>query len=264
MPVTITAVLGGLQTATGVLGKIKAAKMAKSNKRPELKDNPYLNDVYNMTGAYANTGLSASAKQSLISNNDRSLSSSIDAILTTGGSANQIGSLYESSTGALRQMALSEDQARYRNRQDFAEASLKKADEVRDKFLVNEYGPWKDQAQLIKELSSQSMQDIWGGLNTVGSAAISGMGSKMYKNLPGGGNNNMVPDGGSFSKIKSPTPMMRTPRPVNGDSPANDTTLAGLLKKLTLPGNDDTGNDQAQINSMEDLWNYYDNLKTGN
>lgn len=242
LPLAIPLIMGGLQTAQGVMQKIKAAKLAKRNPRPKLKDNKFLNDQYQLTGSYAGTGLTAGAKDLMVTNNDRNQSSALDALLKTGGSANLVGDIYSSGQDALRGLALAEDQARVNNMNRYLGVVGKKSEEERDQFFVNEYAPWKDQAKLISELSTQGMDNIWKGFNTGGSAALQAIDANQYEKMLEGN----VLEGGDFSR----TPTTRI-RPAQASRMTSRTQLPGLQK-----GNRTTV-DNVDINS---LMEYYRNL----
>jgi hypothetical protein len=256
MPLTgaiIAGATGLLQTGLGIGQKAKAAKMARKNPRPDLKDSKYLQDMYQLTGAYAGQGLSDEAKQAYISQNDRNLGSSLDAILRSGGSPNLISDIYDDSQSGVRQLALADDTAKMRNMERFLTVQDKKADEERDKFFVNQYAPWKDKAQMIAGLSQQGMDNIWKGINTMGSAAVGYADSKQYASKS-------LPDGGDFSKVTAsvggrnnpgymnivPTvgrnnPQMyrnnnMQPKPMNYDMNA----LLEYYSNLHIPGSDET------------------------
>lgn len=172
MPVTIGAVTGGIQSVIGIAQKIKAAKLAKSNIRPDLTDSTYLDDSYKLNEAYAGEGLDENSKQAYIQNNDRNLSSSLDTMLRLGGGPNLVSQLYDTSTNALQGLALADETARVRNRANFVASQKDKSSEQRDEFFLNKYQPWKDQNALINQLSNEGMQNIWKGVNTAGSAVV--------------------------------------------------------------------------------------------
>jgi hypothetical protein len=173
--------LGAVQTALGFGQKAKAAKLQKklnALERPELKENEFIDESYNLTQAMAGQGLSESAKQAYISNNDRNLTASLGALLKTGGSPNLVSDLYDNSQSGIRNLALAEDDARRKNINTYLEYGIApKASESRDMWMTNKMVPFQDKSaqltQQIAGLSQDGMKNIFGGVNTMGSAAIS-------------------------------------------------------------------------------------------
>lgn len=242
-PAAIGMIAGGLQMAIGAVQKIKAAKMAKHNIRPLLKDNPYTEDMYNLTGSYANEGLSESSKQAYLGNNDRNLSSSIEAMLKLGGNPNLISDMYSSSQGGIRELAVAEQQAKNNNINRFIQSGLiPKASQERDKFFLNEMVPFQDKAALISSLSNQGMDNIFKGFNTGASAGIQGMMGDMYKSDP------VTPDGGDFGNLAG---RLTTPQ---------STIPLGRRRALqsTLGGNVFTANDAYPdwMGEFDGPWNH--------
>jgi hypothetical protein len=176
----IEAGVGLLQTGIGIAQKIKAAKLARSNIRPVLKDNPYIDQGYALAGSMASQGLSDATRQAYQTGIDRNLSAGIDAITRAGGSVNNIGDLIDSGSSALREMAYADQQIKARNTSQFLDAIQKKADEDRDQWFLNEYAPYQDRAAMISQLSGQGMTNIFKGINTAGSAAMGALQSDIY------------------------------------------------------------------------------------
>jgi hypothetical protein len=145
-----------------------------------------------------------------LTNNDRNLSSSIDAILKTGGSANLVSEAYDNSNNILQQMVLAEEKARIANRSTFMSMQQAKASEDRDQFFLNKYTPWKDQNDAIQGLSQQGMDNIWKGINTTGSSIISAVNPYGSKKTSASGSAAATPElsGGSIATTRNLfTPM---------------------------------------------------------
>jgi hypothetical protein len=225
VPALVQGGIGLLQSGIGIAQKIKAAKLAKRNVRPELEDNAYIDDMYTLTASQAGQGLSDATKQSFLTNIDRNVSSGIDAVLRGGGSVNNIGDLIDSGNSAVREMAWADQQVRARNTSQFITAIQAKADEDRDQFFLNELAPFQDRAQMISELSKQGMDNIFKGVNTMGSAAIGAFGDP-YKNETEGLTNR------SQSQAQSYSPNIRTqPLTVSTVPMLNDYSTEALLNR---------------------------------
>lgn len=174
-------IMGGValaQFGVGIAQKAKAAKLARQ-KRPELDDNPYLEQQYNLTGSRAQQGLTGSTLQAYQTNADRGLSSSLEASLRAGGGVNNIADLYEGQQNGLRQLAMINEETKMRNVNTFLEVGLQgKSDQERDQFFLNQYAPFQDQAALSAQLSQEGMNNVWKGVNTGVGAAIDAWGAK--------------------------------------------------------------------------------------
>lgn len=224
MPIPGESIVGGvtglIQAGIGIAQKIKAAKLAKHNKRPDLEDDPYLDDAYNLAVSGASEGLSTSTKQQYLTNNDRNLSSSLNAMLTLGGGPNLVSELYDDSGNQLRVLAAADEAAKVRNRETYFTYAKAKASENRDEWMLNKYVPYRDTQEQIASLSKQGMDNIWKGINTTGSAVISAM--DPYKTgkdatIPGGdkelsGGSMAIGDMSKyFTKLGGPKPKMNVP-----------------------------------------------------
>lgn len=178
--------VGLAQAGVGIAQKIKAAKLAKSNIRPILEDNEYLDDAYRVSQARASEGLNESSKQDFLTNNDRNLSSSIDAILKGGGSVNNISDLYDNNQGVLRRLAVADQEMQARNMQTYFAMLDKKQQEDSDQFFLNQYAPYQDKAALAASLAQQGQENLWKGINAIGGSAMNMMASKSAPDLTGG------------------------------------------------------------------------------
>lgn len=180
MPPLIIAglVMAAAQIGTGIAQKAKAAKIAAANKRPDYEiPNPVIENQ-RLLESLAQQGLTAGAKQAYTTANDRGLTSSIEAILKSGGSPNLVNEAYDTSQQGASRMALAEDEARIRNINMYIQGQNTLADEQSKKWGINKYAPYADKAQVAASLSNQGMDNIWKGINTGFSAAGAGINAK--------------------------------------------------------------------------------------
>ncbi len=82
-------------------------------------------------------GLDENSKQAYLQNNDRNLSSSLDAMLKLGGSANLVSDLYDRSSNSIQGFALADQKARKENLAIFMAMQQAKASQNRDQFFLN-------------------------------------------------------------------------------------------------------------------------------
>ncbi len=171
-------VVGAAQLGVGIAQKIKANKIARSNKRPVLEENEFLDDSYNLAESRAGQGLTDGARDAYTTAADRAMASSINALLKSGGNANNIADLYQGSQSGIRAIALADEEARVRNNEGYLRVAQQKADEERDRWFVNQFSPYQDLAAASTQLSADGMKNIFSGLGTVAGAGMQMLGSK--------------------------------------------------------------------------------------
>jgi len=175
------AVAGIAQTVSGFVQKSKAKKMARNNKRPVYNIPTEISDNSAVTDSRASRGLSGQAVDLYKKDSDRKITTSIDAILKGGGSVNNIADLYTATNDGVSRMALLDDEMRSRNVAAYVSQNNTSA-EYKDKaWQINQYAPYADKAQAAAALSKMGTDNIWKGINTVGSAATNAITSGLFK-----------------------------------------------------------------------------------
>jgi hypothetical protein len=191
----IGAGLGVAQTVTGLINAGKAKKQAREleKTRPQYSiDKGY---GQNLSLAESNLqGLSDTAENAYNQLADKQFSSSLDAILKSGGTATNVADVYgQGEEGRLRLAQLS-DQMRLGQVNSLMKARESMADQEDKAFMYNIDSPWKDKAQANAAAREGADKQIWGGLQTLGSmgmqAADQASQKKQYSNYfnSGGGN----------------------------------------------------------------------------
>ena len=163
-----TAAIGFGTAAVGFFKEKSAEKTAKklAANRPTLKDSPYMNDQLSLAESQLSTGMSADAKATYEQDMDRSLSSSLQAVLKGGGNPNNIGEIFASDTQGRQRLALMKDNLRLANIDRLTRAQ-DAAEELREKqFQVNVDAPWKDSAQATAASRQGAENMMWSGLST--------------------------------------------------------------------------------------------------
>lgn len=123
----------------------------------------------------AQQGLSDASMMQGQQSNDRALDNGIDALLRAGGGINSISDLYSRYGENSTQLAVLDDQARFRNQQLLMGQNSQLADELDKKWQLNTFDPWKDEKQAIADL------------RTLGESKQAA-GASMIANSMGGGN----------------------------------------------------------------------------
>lgn len=188
-------VAGGLQAGAGLIGKIKA-NLKKSAVRPIYETPEAITENVAIAESLAQTGLSDSAKQSLLSGADRGLTSSIEAILKGGGSVNTVADAYDTQMQSISRMSLAEDEAKFRNINMLVTANKALADEQEKAWQINKYAPYADKMALAAKMNEDANKNIQGGLNLGFSAWSYG---KMAGTNQGGGS------GGNHTPMQMPS-----------------------------------------------------------
>lgn len=115
-------------------------------------------------------GLSDAAMVGYNDNINRSLTSSIDAILRGGGSVNNIADLYDTVEDDFSKVAMIDEEIRMKNASNYLSQNEKLAEEMDKQWQVNEWAPYQDQRQLIASLRGQAQAQKGQGLSLLGGA----------------------------------------------------------------------------------------------
>lgn len=189
-PMTIAAAAqaagGIIQGIQGAFQKAKAKKMARANKRPVYAIQKPILDNQAIAESRAGQGISDASRQFLNQEQERGLTSSIDAILAGGGSVNNISDLYGKFQTGVSKMALVDEEMRTRNIQNLIQQNNQLAAEKDKAWQVNVYAPYADKAQAAAALSKQGTDNMWKGINSVIGAGANYATGQLYGNEAGG------------------------------------------------------------------------------
>lgn len=175
--------IAGYNIIGGQINKTKANAEAKylEATKPVKKTSQFDRDALNLTESDLANGISAEADQAYNDATDRSLSSSISAILKSGGSANNIADIYDSTAQGRSNMAIMRDQLRMKKVDEYLKSLDTMAENEEKNWLVNEYGPYINKLKAVGEAKKAAAEQTAKGLDSLGS-----MGGGMNF---GGGNN---------------------------------------------------------------------------
>jgi hypothetical protein len=174
----ITAAALGLgSAAVGFFGKKSAESTAKklAASRPKLSDSPYLKDQLSLAESEVSTGMSAEAKAAYEGDLDRSLSTSLSAVLKGGGSPNSVGQILSNDQVGRGRLAIMKDNMRLNQINNLTRAQDANEEERQKQFGVNEDAPWKDESQANAASLQASNQQMWSGIETAGSGVMKGI-----------------------------------------------------------------------------------------
>lgn len=174
--------MAGVAAASAIAGGIKSAKAKKeaaklAANRPQLSDSPYLRDNIKLAQSELANGMSSSAERAYEQGMDRTLSSSIGAVLQGGGTANNIADIFDSSQVGQQRMALMRDNLRMNQIQQLSAAGGASEMQRQQRFQFNEFMPWADNAQAASAARAQGQQQMWNGISSLGSTVAGGIAS---------------------------------------------------------------------------------------
>lgn len=180
MPAGGLAIAGGLglaQSAVGFINKGKAKKEAArlAASRPKYQPSPYYKDALATAESELSTGMSGEANNAYEQGIDRDLSGSLNAILKSGGSANNVAEVFSASTQGRQRLAMMKDNLRLNQINNVVRAQQLNSEEREKAFQFNEWAPWADAAKANAGARTEAEGQIWSGFNTAGSAVMSGL-----------------------------------------------------------------------------------------
>lgn len=178
LPWIIPLAIGAAQAISGGVNKAKANKEAKDlrDSRPKYLENPLVQQELDLAESEAASGGLSANSMNVYNNLDNSqFAGSLEAILRSGGGANNVGDLYGNNQQGRARLALINDQLRMAKLDRLSRARERKIEEADKGFLYNEDSPWKDNAQANALARQQATNDIWSGVQTAGGGISEGL-----------------------------------------------------------------------------------------
>lgn len=181
MGVPILALIpAAISAASAIAGGIQKRKAEKERlrlaaSRPELQNSEFLDEQMDLARSELSRGPSRGqvAAQQMM---DANFSSSLDALLRSGGSAGNMADLYgQSQTGAM-QLAMSQDALRQNQIQNLMRAGQGSEGFRQQQFQYNQFAPFADNAQANAAALQSSNQQMWSGIANAGSSLAYGLG----------------------------------------------------------------------------------------
>ncbi len=156
-----------------VAGQINLTKAnAEANRleaqKPVKKTSQFDRNAYSLSESELENGISAETQQAYDDGREASLSSSISAMLKSGGSANNIADIYGGDARARQQMAIIEDNMRLKKVESYLSESRHMAEEDEKNWLVNDYGPYINKLKAVGEAKKAAAAQTAKGLDSLG------------------------------------------------------------------------------------------------
>ena len=174
-PLLIPAALGAAQTVAGLFksGKAKREAAELERTRPKIGDSPFIEDQLSLAKSELSNGMSGAAENAFEQGLSRDLSTSLDAILKSGGDVNNVADIFDRSATGRQRLSLMKENLRLNQINNLVNAQGAAENERLQQFQFNEAAPWFDKARANAQARQGAEGMIWGGLQTFGSAATS-------------------------------------------------------------------------------------------
>jgi hypothetical protein len=188
------------ETAAGLIGagKLKREAAALQKSRPVYNINPNVGNEVALSESELANGMGADATKAYEQGIDKDLSSSLDAILKSGGSANNIADVFDNSQEGRQRLAIMKDNLRLNQINNLVNSYRNQTNETDKAFQFNEYAPWADKVQANAEARKAKQQMVWNGINTIASGGMNltsqlSDDNKFNDYFNSGGNSSYVP-----------------------------------------------------------------------
>lgn len=173
----------------GLINTSKANAEGKflESTKPVKKTSQFDRDALNLTKSDLANGISAEADQAYNDSEDRSLSSSISAILKSGGSVNNISDMYGNSAAGRQNMAIVRENLRMKKVDEYLKQLDVMAENEEKNWLTNEYGPYINKLKAVGEAKKAAAEQTAKGLDSLGGSGGGGGGMGSMFGSGGGG-----------------------------------------------------------------------------
>ncbi len=190
MATPIQIALGAFQVGKNLIdgGKAKKEQAALEANKPIRRTSQSDLDSAALAESELAQGMSSAADKSYNDATDRSVATSISAILKSGGDSNSIGEIYDSTEKGRQNLAIMKDQLRLNQIQNVLKSNETLAEEDSTNWLVNEYGPYINKQAAASQSRQNAAQGVMSGLDTLGAGVAGMFAPKLPTDVGGGGN----------------------------------------------------------------------------
>ncbi|MCB0472508.1 MAG: hypothetical protein KDC56_05565 [Flavobacteriaceae bacterium] len=246
LPSIAGGVLGAAQAISGAsnLQKDKAELARLTPAFYKIQDEYYGNR--NQAAVQSQSGFTQAAKDYYTDTMSRGFSSGLGTLLSAGGSANDIATLFDTYSQGMHRLAADDSERQLKNIQYYQQAAKDLAGQKTMQWAINEYQPYQNKLKELTQRIAADKNNIWGGLQSIvgaGQAAVTvsqndDLIKGLISNLGGtkdGKTATPVPNFSGDPFLKSTIPMFEsdvTDRPVEQNSTDSNEQLAQLLKNI--------------------------------
>jgi hypothetical protein len=169
----IPAAIGAAESVVGLINSGKTKREAERLKalRPKVQASPYTADQLSLAESELANGMSGGTERAYEEGLSRDVSSSLDTILKGGGDVNNVADIFDRSATGRQRLSLMKENLRLSQINNLVNAQTAAENERLQRFQFNEVAPWMDAAQANSQARQGANNMIWGGLQTLGSAA---------------------------------------------------------------------------------------------
>lgn len=192
--------------------KKQSARLAAS--RPQLQITPEQQEQLRLSESeVANGGMSPETMRAYNNASDRQFSTSLDNLLKAGGSANNVGAMYDNSETGRQMLAITSQNMRNQAINRLFAAQNGMTDARNGQFKFNQWGPWADQAQDNAQRKVAAQQEIDAGIASAGQGIIGAFGNSgpSLPSFTASGSNTSGTIGGNTLSYNSVNPSFEMP-----------------------------------------------------
>lgn len=180
-PLLLAAIPLAAQAIFGTFQYLSAVKNARKNLRPEYEIDPTFQQ--NIDFLKNTMGLPQSALELYYNRVGHGTSQGIEALLASGGNANQIATILGNQNRSFQEIALQDALQKKQDIGGIINANLMLAGEKDKAFQINEYAPYSDKAQALSAQKSAGLQNIGGAITGFSSALANNETNKLAEKL---------------------------------------------------------------------------------
>lgn len=159
----------GIKAISGWNQLKDAREIAKNAVRPQYNIEDEYYDNVDIAGNLAQSGLTQESKDFYSTQADRGLSSSLDALMATGGGINSVSKAYDTYLQGNNRIASEDADRRIANIKNLMDQKSILAGQKTQQWAINEYEPYKDKMRAATQGAESGRQNIFNGISGVAS-----------------------------------------------------------------------------------------------
>ena len=167
MPITSAAILGGIQSATGIAQYISGQKKAKANVKPTYEIPTEISQNLTQAQMQALEGLPPEQKKQYVENVQRQQNFGLNALGDRKAGISGLAALTQGGNDAYNNLLTADAQARQGNLDKLMGQREQMAQFKDQEFQINKMQPYQQKAEAAAGLQGAGMQNIYGGLSSM-------------------------------------------------------------------------------------------------
>lgn len=182
-PAIAGTIAGGIR-AIGAGGQLRRDKAELARLSPafyEVQDEYYGN--VNQAAELAHGGFTAASKDFYSDMAGRGLGTSISAVLSAGGTPNDISRIFDSYNTSIRKIGAEDAERQIANIKYFQNTAKDLAGQKTTQWAINEYQPYQNKLKELTQRIAADKQNIWSGITSAIGSAEAGVTSMQNQSL---------------------------------------------------------------------------------